>query len=376
MIVTGAEIAGRVGENAPSRGRGPKMAMCLSGGGFRAMLFHVGALRRLNEFGLLSVVERFSSVSGGSITAAVLAVKWQDLRFDEDGVAQAFDDVESEVFNVAGHTFDVISTAAGMLPGTTGGEQLAKPYRRVLGDLTLQDLPRGPRVVFNTTNMATGNLLRWSREYAADHGLGRIDAPAVRLAEIVAASSAFPPFLSPMPLRPPSPIVDHNTGMPVPDQPQHLWLTDGGVYDNLGIQTTESFHTVLASDGGAPFRYQESVGRNLYSQHRRSVSIMYDQVCRLRNRQFIQELDTKRRLGALWRISTDMSRYPARDTLPCPRVLTAELAAVPTRLARMPVPVRRRLINWGYALADAAIRSYVESSLDPPKGFPHPGGVG
>src|SRR5438105_1009666 len=49
------------------------MALCLSGGGFRAALFHLGALRRLNEVGILSQISTFSSVSGGSILAAHLA---------------------------------------------------------------------------------------------------------------------------------------------------------------------------------------------------------------------------------------------------------------------------------------------------------------
>ncbi|HEV3446123.1 MAG TPA: patatin-like phospholipase family protein, partial [Gemmataceae bacterium] len=49
------------------------MALCLSGGGFRAALFHLGAVRRLNELGILSQVTTISSVSGGSILAAHLA---------------------------------------------------------------------------------------------------------------------------------------------------------------------------------------------------------------------------------------------------------------------------------------------------------------
>lgn len=49
------------------------VALCLSGGGFRAALFHLGALRRLNEYGLLGQVDTISSVSGGSILFAHLA---------------------------------------------------------------------------------------------------------------------------------------------------------------------------------------------------------------------------------------------------------------------------------------------------------------
>ena len=54
------------------------------------MLFHLGSLWRLNEAGLLPLMKRFSSVSGGSITAAVLGANWAGLGFDADGVAGGF----------------------------------------------------------------------------------------------------------------------------------------------------------------------------------------------------------------------------------------------------------------------------------------------
>lgn len=53
------------------------MALCLSGGGPRAMVFHVGALWRLNEAGLLPRLDRVSSVSGGSITAGTNWAGWK-----------------------------------------------------------------------------------------------------------------------------------------------------------------------------------------------------------------------------------------------------------------------------------------------------------
>ena len=56
------------------KGPQPGVALCLSGGGYRAMLFHVGALWRLYEAGWLPKIDRISSVSGGSITAAVLGL--------------------------------------------------------------------------------------------------------------------------------------------------------------------------------------------------------------------------------------------------------------------------------------------------------------
>lgn len=51
------------------------MALCLSGGGYRAMLFHSSVLLRLNDLAILSKLQRISSVSGGSITSGVLATR-------------------------------------------------------------------------------------------------------------------------------------------------------------------------------------------------------------------------------------------------------------------------------------------------------------
>ena len=55
------------------------VALCLSGGGYRAMLFHVGVVWRLHDAGWLKRLDRVSSVSGGSITAGALALAWPQL---------------------------------------------------------------------------------------------------------------------------------------------------------------------------------------------------------------------------------------------------------------------------------------------------------
>src|SRR6202008_3998240 len=66
------------------------IALCLSGGGYRAMLFHVGALWRLNELGWLRLLDRVSSVSGGSITNGVLGLAWNRLAVDASGISLGF----------------------------------------------------------------------------------------------------------------------------------------------------------------------------------------------------------------------------------------------------------------------------------------------
>ena len=66
-----------VHDTPEDKGRAPEegLALCLSGGGYRAMVFHVGVLWRLNEVGLLPKLNRISTVSGGSITAGVQSTR-------------------------------------------------------------------------------------------------------------------------------------------------------------------------------------------------------------------------------------------------------------------------------------------------------------
>lgn len=61
---------GEAGENS-SNSRKYKLGLALSGGGFRASLFHVGVLARMAELDLLGKVEVISAVSGGSIAGSM-----------------------------------------------------------------------------------------------------------------------------------------------------------------------------------------------------------------------------------------------------------------------------------------------------------------
>ena len=83
------------------------IALCLSGGGYRAMLFHVGVLWRLYETGLLPSIKRISSVSGGSITAGVLGLSWSKLSFDPAKLQSDFVAcIVSPIRALAGETID------------------------------------------------------------------------------------------------------------------------------------------------------------------------------------------------------------------------------------------------------------------------------
>jgi NTE family protein len=181
-------------EDAPE----PGVALCLSGGGYRAMLFHVGPLWRLNELGRLSRLDRVSSVSGGSITAGVLADRWSQLAFDATGVAQRFEQaVVAPVRKLAGKTVDIQAVLEGIfLPGSVAGFVARRYDHELFGGATLQSLPDRPHFVFNATNLQSGVLWRFSKPYMWDYRVGKIPEPHEKLAVAVAASSAFPPFLS------------------------------------------------------------------------------------------------------------------------------------------------------------------------------------
>jgi NTE family protein len=377
-LAPAAEPSEQDREQRPEAGN----ALCLSGGGYRAMLFHVGALWRLNEVAYLPKVERVSSVSGGSITAGVLALAWPKLAFDAAGVAQGFQaEVVEPLRRLAGKTIDFPAIAIGLItPGVTIGERIAGAYRKHLfGQSTLQDLPDRPRFVFNATNIQSGVLWRFAKPYMRDYRVGEVKAPQVDVATAVAASSAFPPFLSPVVLELDEAAYTADSGelqrAPFTTRP---FLTDGGVYDNLGLETVwERYETILISDGGGHMKEQEKPKR-LWPLHAyRVLGVIDSQVRALRKRSAIADFRAGRQKGTYWGIWTNIADYGLSSTLPCPHDLTLRVAATPTRLGKMDAGVQERLINWGYAVCDAAMRRHVEPGLPPGGAFPYPAsGVG
>lgn len=364
-------------------GRAPEdgIALCLSGGGYRAMLFHLGALWRLNEAGYLRRLQRISSVSGGSITAGVLGAAWPSLRFDADDVAGGFAEaVVAPVRRIAAATIDRGSVLRGLvLPGTVSA-RLARAYDRLAFDgRSLQDLPadgEGPRFVLNATNLQTGTLWRFSRPYMADYRVGRVDNPEVSLATAVAASSAFPPFLSPLLLKVDAGAYSaESAAWELHRKPftTRVHLSDGGVYDNLGLETAwKRYRTVLVSDGGGQMAPVRRPPRTWARHSLRVLTVIDNQVRSLRKRQVIAGFQRGDRDGTYWGIRTDVADYGLADPLPCPHPQTLALAALPTRLRALPTRQQEALINWGYAVCDAAMRRWVDPALPRPADFPYP----
>ena len=220
------------------------------------MLFHAGVLWRLNEAGMLRSLRRISSVSGGSITAGVLGRNWSDLDFADDVATGLRSALVEPVRTLARTDIDVAGVLGGALsPWTSIAERVEKVYDRTLfRGATLQDLPDEPRFVFNATNLESGVLMRIGKAYLADYRVGRVDQPTLPLALAVTASSAFPPFLSPcrIDLRGADWVTE--PGNDLADRSgfrDEISLSDGGVYDNLGIESAwKRYDTLLVSDAG------------------------------------------------------------------------------------------------------------------------------
>jgi NTE family protein len=355
----------------------PGIALALSGGGFRATLFHCGTLWRLNELGYLPKLDRISSVSGGSITAGRLALRWASLNFQNDVAVNLVPEVIDPLRVFCTRSVDTPAIAKGaLLPWKSISDVVQKQYEEhLLGTETLQAMPDRPRFIFNTTNMATGVSFRFSKPYAADYRIGMIEHPQFRVSLAVTASSAFPPILSPVIVKAPPESFRQTEGADLYRQVEYrerLVLTDGGAYDNLGLETTSRFQQVLVSDAGAPFGFVQKPKTNWLGQTRRVLDIAVNQSRALRKRWLIERYTRGERQGAYWGIMTEIEGYQLPDTLPVPAETTATLARIRTRLNPFSEAEQGSLINWGYAVCDAAMRRFVVPNAGLPLGWPYP----
>jgi NTE family protein len=357
------------------------LALCLSGGGYRAMLFHLGALWYLNDAGYLRKLDRVSSVSGGSIASGVLAVRWNRLTFDAGGKATNFNIVVDSVRKLAGTTIDAGAVIRGILtPFTTSNDLVVKGYRKLVFDsATLQDFPDKPIFVINATNVQTGSLFRFSKSYIGDWRIGTIPNPWTGVAEAVAASSAFPPILSPARLDfQHSQWTNLSAECGKPPFTTKVVLSDGGVYDNLGIENPwKRCKRVLISDGGGKYQPEESPSSDWARHGLRITNTIDNQVRSLRKRQVVSAFKDPNddHKGAYWGMWTKPADYPAVSKLTISEANARALAQTSTRLGALSAETQERIINFGYGMAERAIRSYFDPAALAAAAFPYSRGV-
>ena len=365
-----------------------KVGLALSGGGYRAMLYSLGSLWRLNELGWLRNIDMITSVSGGSILNGVLATRWSSLEWEPHGNGWRATNFPTLVANpvraLAAQTIDVFAGIEGLLSiFSTISDKVTDSYDKYLfNGAKLQsaipefDKGKTPRFLFYSTSLQTGSSVRIERKRLADYKLGEVPNPDLSVARIVAASSAFPPILSPVKLQ-----LDPNSWKRLDgaylydrrDLRERLFLTDGGVYDNMGLEAIwDRCETVLVSDAGAPLDVQLEPHADWTRQAMRVLDIVTEQTRALRKRTLIGDFKANVRKGAYWGITTKIDDYQIVPAFVTDNARTRGLQEIRTRLEHFTEEEQGNLINWGYALADAAMRKHVISDPAGPAVWPVP----
>lgn len=362
-------------------------ALCLSGGGYRAALFHLGAVRRLNELGILAGLRTVSGVSGGSIVANLLADP--RLGFPADGgVVAGFEEFVAEP--LAGLCCRNVRTPALLAkarPWHWLGPDVAV---RALADQFAVAVPwwsrplrdndvAGPAVITGATEIGYG--VDWVFEDPTAHRPhGRVGdyrvgyaapPPELRMADLVAASCAFPPFFAPMVFDGVAlHLVGGHKGLESEQARaaimRRIRLTDGGVYDNLGLEPVWKNHAeVLVSDGGGVFRARTE--RTVVGRMLRILGIATNGGQSVRSRWLHASFARGAIHGATWALDAVVEGC-------YPRATTELVNAVRTDLDAFSIGEQQVLERHGYLVADHHVRAHAPEmvAVDAPLAPPHP----
>jgi predicted acylesterase/phospholipase RssA len=357
-----------------------RIGLALSGGGFRATLYHLGVARFLRDADLLSRVTHITSVSGGSVLAAHLVLNWERYCGSPDqfdGAAQEILqfvslDVRNRIVRrypwliLAGLWGRLVPRGNTRLLTRTG--LLERYYERYLfGDVCLHQLPPTPEIHILSTNVSEGGLSSFTRAGLLLHRRlrdGSLDvephrAGLAKVATAVAASSAFPAFFPPLELR----AVD--IGASEGEFPTQ-YFTDGGIFDNLGVRmfdylsgpsrTQESdeaqfVDVVLASDVGRVFAvYGPDRTPGFLSTALRSSDILMNRVWQLERLHFAHDRQY------VFAASSDVVPPEADATALHPEI-QVQVSRIRTDMDRFREIEVGGLIRHGYCVARQACRA-------------------
>ena len=241
-------------------------AIALSGGGSRAMAFHLGCLRALRAAGILDHVDTISSVSGGSVLAALYCATPGDFEAFEtkarkiiatglvrpsigialstpEGVLAFMQFLAIGVDRSAAMLLRATRRIVGMRPSDPTGwlrkSRLRRRFSRttilrraldkIYGGVTLADLRTDrPRLIIVACELQTKSAFYFTRNGLASWRFGSASAKKTSLAHAVVASAAYPLLL-------PALDEEHVFSKGGEATRRTVVLTDGGVYDNSGL---------------------------------------------------------------------------------------------------------------------------------------------
>jgi NTE family protein len=346
----------------------PQIALALSGGGIRAMVFHLGVLKRLAELGLMERIQRLSTVSGGSLLIGLMlqesAMNWPS---SEVFLSQIFPQLRMklcrrslqwgalrQLLNSSNWRF--IFSRANLL-----GLALRHEWNVTQN---LSDLPETPEWSINGTTAENGKRFRFKRNDLGDYSLGYAPSAQFPLSQALAVSAAFPVGFGPLWIdarchewkkRPWDAPLGSEQVVNIGYDALHLY--DGGVYDNLGLEPFfdagkgRSKHPgsyIIVSDAGSALPTGFSFGSFSPRRLQRIADIMSDQAHALRIRTFANFLQEGADRGALIMINTAQEVDSS----------SAFASSYPTTLRRVPLEVFDRLAEHGYRAAFHVERQY------------------
>jgi NTE family protein len=338
------------------------IALALSGGGIRAMVFHLGVLRYVAEHGRLEAIQSISSVSGGSLVTGLI---FQEGGLRWPGSQEFLDKVYPALRARLGERSMQWGSLRQLLRPTnlrfllSRANLLASALKHEWHvEHRLADLPKAPEWSINGTNAENGRRFRFKSDSLGDYKTGYAPPGNFPLANAMAVSAAFPGGFGPLSLRADrfewkrrdwdAPL--HT--MQVVKSRRRIHLYDGGVYDNLGIepffdpgrgQAKTPGQFILVSDAGIPLADGLAASALNPFRLKRVADIMSDQSHALRIRAFHYYLQETPGRGAFLYIA-DVSQAGGaaeRDFA----------ATFPTSLRKLPGDTFDKIANHGYHIA-------------------------
>ena len=357
-----------------------RIGLALSGGGFRASIFHLGVIRRLEELGVMKHVNTISGVSGGAIIAAYYVIEMEKrlCQHQEElkKCPNKLDEVRLRIFEeIAGDFFkalDLNLRSRAMLfgpfyhpwlfikslwPSCSRSDIMQKEYDKRFYDYkTLECLPKvtlcdndgcseednpsllwtRPEVILNATSLHTGERIEFKR-----------DENSLKLSKVVGASSGVPGFF------PPTTICGKK-------------LVDGGVADNQGIDALisdlsddDQNDVLLVSDASGQMEQVNRPGSRFVKVLSRVVTIFQFQLRKkmLKLLRFWEKNHESKREFAFVHLFLDLEK-DGGDTPCVPSKYIPALGDIRTDLDQFSIIEREVLMYHGYTLIDVQIQKY------------------
>lgn len=308
---------------------GLKIGLALSGGGMRAIIFHLGVLKYLAEKKLLEKINYISSVSGGSITIALMYTN-NNMRWvnSEEYLTRVLPSIRRLILNEDIERRLIIKSVID-IPHIFDSKckKLANTMRVFWKiDGKLKELPKNPRWDINAVTYETGKRFYFSQEKCGDIKVGYFYGDEINIAEAVAASAGFPIFIGMYELkRDRYEWYDKYGEKRVEPVKGKLHLWDGGIYDNLGLEPIfqrvlreeKELNYYIVSDAGASSKefvpYRKIFGRA--RALKRLLDISMEQVDSLNSR-FYKEYIERYENGVYIRIGKYGKNYPTNLSKP------------------------------------------------------------